>query len=233
MEGPLEFSGSDECIYPSWILKETTANKYNWRRLYHHFGIFNDLRNNPELIKVPLFFKVASLSFVYTLDYVYIRGTNGLPLSAKFYLEFFTTFTLIYSPSAVILFYTLCKAASQNLDQMKQEIKELAASRPTGLTKQRVNQIKEYYFRNVKFINKISQHFGAILLLEISNSFFGIMVQMANTVLGLGNQEPWSHHLNSFCFCCLYTINIISSISVSENISNKVIPNWIIIKLPQ
>jgi len=143
--------------------------------------------------------------------------------SFMFFLDLLTTLTLIYPTSAVILFYILCQAASLNLDQMNRDIKKLTFKKQTDAVTYNLNRLKEFYFRNCKFIVQIQGCFGTILLLEISSSFFQIIVQIIVIVSGANISESWAFHSCSISLCFLYLTNMIVVIFVSDDLSGKVL----------
>ena len=123
----------------------------------------------------------------------------------------------------MILFYTLCKAASHNLDRVKEKTRNLASQKSPNVVKHNVNQLKDHYFKYNEFIHQINRRFGIILLLEISCTFFQIIVQIVVTVVGIKNQKHWSFHATTVFISFIYITNITIIISISEKLSRKVL----------
>lgn len=155
--------------------------------------------------------------------YINTGGANRKYPSIDFYLDFSTTFTLIYSTSAVILFYTFCHVASQNLDLMKRKIEELTVQKPAAVVHRYINQLKEFYFRNSQFIHQINDSFGFILVFEIPNSFFQVIFEVIVMVLGFKTPEPWYFYTSSIALFFMYLTNIIIVISISDKMIKEVI----------
>ena len=139
----------------------------------------------------------------------------------SFNLEIWSSATVVYSPSATILFGILCQTASKNLSRIRQKTNELIEERPVDIVN-RVDQLKEYYFRNAEFVYEINNFFGFTLLLEISSGVFEIVVQIFTTVAAARNSESLLFYLAGIDLLILYTVNIIIITFVSENIIQEV-----------
>ena len=136
-------------------------------------------------------------------------------------LDALTVLTVLYSPSATVLFCILCQIASKNLGQIRQQTNELIADKPVDAVN-RLDHIKEYYFRNTEFVYQINSCFGIFLLLEISNGLFQIIVQIFSVVAGVLNSQSSFHLYASLCFLSLYAFNILIIVHVSENVIEEV-----------
>ena len=142
-------------------------------------------------------------------------------ISIEFCLDAMTVLTLFYSLSATILFCILCRIASKNLNQIRQKTNELIVEKPVDAVN-RIFELKEYYFRNAEFVHQINRYFGVILLLEISNGVFEILISTLFLFVGIINVQPWSFQCSVVCFISFYTINIIIIALISEKISQEV-----------
>lgn len=158
-------------------------------------------------------------------DLVFKNSDKGAKRSLiQYIIENLADFTLIYSPSATVLFCTFCVVASKNFGHIKREVNELMVQKPEDAVNQ-LDRLKEYYFRNSELVHEISRCFGLILLLEISIGFFSTIFQIVGLVFGFGNAHPWSLLVGVVSYFCLYVINIIIIVFASDSISQEVISN--------
>lgn len=150
--------------------------------------------------------------------YLYIYIEHGEMHWADIVTNMLINITLIYSPSATILFCLVVKTASNQFGQIRQKLTELV--HPDEVVG-RIEHLKRCYFNNVDLIRQIDQCFGTVLLLQVLNGVMGIIIEIIYLIVGNDNSNLLVV-MTSFFLLNLHFTNIFTITFVVESMKKEV-----------